>query len=166
MKGILRAAGVGLGLWLVLNGGPVRAQGLGGGYLLPNRRPAVSPYINLLRTGSDPAINYYGIVRPEVAFRSSINSLDQQQSNLANQQAQEYTQNSQLPPTGQGAGFSTQYRYFMTVGGRPGMGSGGSGGRPGMGGGMRPGGGMGGMTAPGGGAGFTGGGGASNYRRQ
>jgi hypothetical protein len=38
-------------------------------------RPAVSPYLNLLRGGTNPAINYYGLVRPEFQFRRSINAL-------------------------------------------------------------------------------------------
>lgn len=42
------------------------------GGITPNARPAVSPYINLVRPGTAPAINYYGIVRPEIAFRNSI----------------------------------------------------------------------------------------------
>jgi hypothetical protein len=59
--------------------GPVRAQ-------LPYNRPqtspfgqpAVSPYLNLLRQGTNPAINYYGIVRPQIDTQSSIMQLQQQ----------------------------------------------------------------------------------------
>lgn len=34
------------------------------------RRPAFSPYLNLLR-GGNPVLNYYGIVRPEQEFRAA-----------------------------------------------------------------------------------------------
>lgn len=34
------------------------------------RRPAFSPYLNLLR-GGNPVLNYYGIVRPEQEFRAT-----------------------------------------------------------------------------------------------
>jgi hypothetical protein len=33
-------------------------------------RPTISPYLNLLRQGS-PALNYYGLVRPEQEFRTA-----------------------------------------------------------------------------------------------
>ncbi len=35
-----------------------------------NSRPTISPYLNLLRQGN-PALNYYGLVRPEQEFRSA-----------------------------------------------------------------------------------------------
>jgi hypothetical protein len=41
-------------------------------------RPTVSPYLNLLQRNTNPAINYYGIVRPEFQFRRTINQLASQ----------------------------------------------------------------------------------------
>ncbi|MBI1901909.1 MAG: hypothetical protein HYS13_12465 [Planctomycetia bacterium] len=38
----------------------------------PPRRPPVSPYLNLLRSNEDPAVNYYALVRPEIELRKSI----------------------------------------------------------------------------------------------
>lgn len=35
-----------------------------------NSRPTISPYLNLLRQGN-PALNYYGLVRPEQEFRAA-----------------------------------------------------------------------------------------------
>jgi hypothetical protein len=55
---------------LALAQAPLRPGGISA-----NTRPAVSPYINLVRPGAAPAINYYGIVRPEIAFRNSIGQL-------------------------------------------------------------------------------------------
>jgi hypothetical protein len=44
----------------------------------PTFRPPVSPYLNLLNGGSNPAINYYGIVRPELRFQTQSQQLSQQ----------------------------------------------------------------------------------------
>ena len=38
-------------------------------------RPPFSPYLNLVRPGGSPALNYYGLVRPEVQARQSIQNL-------------------------------------------------------------------------------------------
>jgi|GEM_PF-2366055 len=43
-----------------------RAGGIG-----PTSRPTFSPYLNLLRSGNSTLFNYYGLVRPEVEFRSA-----------------------------------------------------------------------------------------------
>jgi len=84
------------------------------------RAPVTSPYLNLLRSGTSPGINYYGIVRPEITFGNSLyqlgaqqNLLQGQQGELANQQTAlaAYTQ---LPATGHTAGFMTQSKYFMS----------------------------------------------------
>ena len=50
---------------------PQPAQGPLGG------RPVYSPYLNLLR-GGDPAINYYGLIRPQVQFQQSDAQLRQE----------------------------------------------------------------------------------------
>lgn len=111
------SAGV-LALLAVFAAEPAHAQ-QPGGYISPVSRPAVSPYINLLRSGASPAINYYGIVRPEIAFRSSINNLQGQEGTLATQQ-QELAAYTALPPTGHVSGFQTQGKYFMSNGGQVG----------------------------------------------
>jgi hypothetical protein len=99
----------------ILAGQSARAQQPGG--LDPSRRPAVSPYVNLLRTGSSPAINYYGIVRPEIMFGNALNQLQSQQATLANQQ-QDQAAAIALPATGHRSGFMTQGKYFMSSGGQ------------------------------------------------
>ena len=87
----------------------------------PTNRPVVSPYINLLRQGATPAINYSTLVRPELEFRSNFNQLQNQ--TLANQQAisglaQGGPLGNQLI-TGARAGFQTQGAYFQTMTGGP-----------------------------------------------
>ena len=53
------------------------------GPLAPGRPPAqagptFSPYLNLLRGGTNPVLNYYGLVRPELQWRSSVRQLSQE----------------------------------------------------------------------------------------
>jgi hypothetical protein len=49
-----------------------------GSYTRPrtNSNPTVSPYLNLNRAGSNPAINYYGLVRPQMDTNRSFQQLD------------------------------------------------------------------------------------------
>jgi hypothetical protein len=81
----------------------------------PALRPPVSPYINILRSGNSPAINYYGVVRPEVNFSGSLFQLQTQQGLLANQQ-QDLVSYTAVAPTGHAAGFMTQSKYYMRMG--------------------------------------------------
>jgi hypothetical protein len=82
-----------------------------------NPYPTVSPYLNLARQRGNPAINYYGLVRPQFAFRSAVQQL--QQGIQANQDAfvDLETASTGLPATGLGAGFFTHLRYFQSTGG-------------------------------------------------
>src|SRR5262245_33245992 len=59
-------------------------------------RPTVSPYLNLLRRGGSPALNYYTLVRPQNQFYQSLQQL--QQDVGAN--AQELNSLQQSPTTG------------------------------------------------------------------
>ena len=87
-----------------------QAQNFGGGV----SRPAVSPYLNLQR-GGDPAINYYGLVRPQVAAARAFATLGNDYNALANT----VNQSNQLVQTGHASSFMTQGRYFNTGGSRP-----------------------------------------------
>ena len=79
-------------------------------------RPAFSPYLNLVRPGASPALNYYGLVRPEIQARQSIQNL--QGAVSTNQRALgslEADLNS-LPGTGHQTMFLNHQSYFMTNG--------------------------------------------------
>src|SRR5262249_43043171 len=77
-------------------------------------RPPVSPYINLNRVGTEPGINYYGIVRPEIRFNAAIPRLQQQVATT--QQAVSTLEASPvLPTTGHPFAFQSQGRYFQTL---------------------------------------------------
>jgi hypothetical protein len=45
------------------------------GGIRPVTQPTFSPYLNIVRPGASTAVNYFGIVRPELAFRGSIGQL-------------------------------------------------------------------------------------------
>jgi hypothetical protein len=44
----------------------------------PYGTPAVSPYLNMVRAGTNPAINYYGLVRPQMDTARALQTLQQQ----------------------------------------------------------------------------------------
>ena len=78
--------------------------------------PTVSPYLNLLRPGSSQAINYYGLVRPQVEFQQSIQAL---QSQVGFQQAQDMFRATEPGVTGHSVYFLNYGGYFQSMTGRP-----------------------------------------------
>jgi hypothetical protein len=112
MKHLFRS-GLSLGL-LVSLAGSAHAQ-FGPQYQLPSARPAISPWLNLLRGGASPANNYFNLVRPEQDFGSNIYQLQgQTQANRAAINNLEY--GPYAFTTGHRSGFMTQGRYFMNNG--------------------------------------------------
>jgi hypothetical protein len=101
-----------VGLAMGFSAPSVRAQGLGipGN---PSSRPPVSPYINLLRGGSSGGVNYYGLVRPEIEFRSGIQR-NQQQIAAGQQSVTELT--AGLSTTGHSTRYMTHWNYFLNNG--------------------------------------------------
>jgi hypothetical protein len=83
---------------------------------LPNTAPVYSPYLNLLRGGSF-LNNYYGLVRPEIAFRSSILGLQQQTAQIPDVYAAAVAA-SGLPTTGHATRFLNTTHYFLSAGGQ------------------------------------------------
>src|SRR5262249_54130740 len=84
----------------------------------PIAPPVVSPYLNLLRRGSSPAVNYYGLVRPEFEFRSDIRQLQQQVNTVAADQAAA-EQAAGIPYTGHPTMFNNPSHYFPSMGTGP-----------------------------------------------
>ena len=84
----------------------------------PPSLPPVSPYLNLLRGGSSPLGNYYGLVKPELELRSGLQSV-QRQADLNSRsigalQGNLYGNQSNLGPgqTGTRAYFNNTMGYF------------------------------------------------------
>lgn len=74
-------------------------------------RSPYSPYLNLARPGN-PAINYYGLVRPEQEFRNSIANLRGQVGTL-NQEVNRINPNATgLPQTGHPVAFMNYSHYY------------------------------------------------------
>jgi hypothetical protein len=99
------------------------AQFVAPGYVRPQvnpiRRPTLSPYLNLAR-GGNPAITYYGLVRPQFEAQAQFSQLQQQ---LADQQAligAQQNLTTGVPITGRAAGFQTHLGYFQNWRGRSG----------------------------------------------
>jgi hypothetical protein len=108
----------------------IYAQPQIGSYSPPvvNPRPVVSPYLNLNRGGSPPAINYYGIVRPQIENHQAIQGLQQQvqttQTQLQNQTGA--MANEEMAPTGRAVGGYLNYTHYFPLFSRGAGGSGGA----------------------------------------
>jgi len=94
---------------LLLLSGFAHAQGVRPG------RPTVSPYLNLLRRGTDPALNYYNLVRPQNEFINSIQQL-QGQVSTNRQGISDLQKSTGLPPTGHTTRFLSHSSYFLNAG--------------------------------------------------
>jgi hypothetical protein len=112
MRLALTTAGV---LASLLVGGETRlyAQTFGRPPVNPAARPAYSPYLNLYRRGN-PAINYYGLVVPQVGFANSITTLQQQTAGLG-REVTTLEESATLPATGHAIQFQSHQRYFQTL---------------------------------------------------
>jgi len=109
-----------VGLAFVCTAAPLWAQGLPGYGGNPANRPPVSPYLNLLRQGSPAAVNYYGLVRPEVNFQNALYQAEQQ---IATNQQSISSLAGGLPTTGHPARYMTHWAHFLNTGIAPGIGS-------------------------------------------
>src|SRR5262249_237412 len=74
----------------------------------PAVRPPFSPYLNLLRQNSSPAVNYFGLVRPQQQFAGSLQGLQQTTAQLGATVAG----GDQPPVTGEAFGCQTQRAQF------------------------------------------------------
>jgi hypothetical protein len=73
----MKTAGLAL-LLLAALPGTLRAQVGAPRVGTPATAPTVSPYINLLRNPNAPALNYYGLVRPQFQTNAGLQALQQQ----------------------------------------------------------------------------------------
>ena len=86
----------------------------------PYSPPVLNPYLNLLNRGN-PAINYYGIVRPQIQQGQQLQMLQLGLTRTAEEAAAQQSATTApgasgvLPDTGHVAGFMTYTKYFNTV---------------------------------------------------
>ncbi len=103
-------------------GSTANAQGPGS----PPNRPTVSPYLNLLRSNGSPALNYYGLVRPEINNRQNLQAI--QSATAANQRTiGDLLNGGELSATGVPTQFLNHGSYFMNQGNGGSAGRGGNG---------------------------------------
>ena len=95
---------------LSLAAGPAAAQP----QLQGAPRPTFSPYLNIVRPGGSPPLNYFGIVRPEIQARQAIGNLQ--------------AGGTEVQATGHQTMFMNHGSYFLTGGAGS---TGGTGGGPG-----------------------------------
>ena len=84
-------------------------------------RPAVSPYLNLLRPGNSPGVNYYGLVRPQLELQNGLRNLQQQVQ--TNETAIAGLNKAILPTTGHTSTFLNTGGYYSGGAGTNGGGS-------------------------------------------
>ncbi len=76
--------------------------------------PTFSPFLNLTRRDIDPAVNYFGIVQPQIATANALRSIQQQITpSLQQQMAGQGAIDSSLPITGQPSFFLNTGGYFL-----------------------------------------------------
>jgi hypothetical protein len=115
MKSPVHAGLAALALLLGYAADEGRAQGRSAPRSITSSQPTVSPFINLGRGAGvfNPAIDYFGIVRPELNFQTTQQALGQQTAVLQ----QQVQQLEGLPPgsvvTGVRAQFQNYGRYFQ-----------------------------------------------------
>lgn len=94
------------------------------------RPPTFSPYLNLLRANGSPALNYFGLVRPEVQARQALQNLQTavtaNQQSIGDIQAGNAGNAGLLPTTGHPSMFMNYGSFFLTGGAGGTMNSGGN----------------------------------------
>jgi hypothetical protein len=109
----LALASLAVGLVLCVDATPVRAQPPGAPGLQPQSPPTLSPYLNLLRRGNSPTLNYLTLARPQLNFQNSLSNLQQQVGN--DQQSIADLEAGVLPMTGHSAMFLNTRGYFQSM---------------------------------------------------
>ena len=82
----------------------------------PYARPTISPYLNMLRTNVNPALNYYGLVRPQMQTSRALQAFQQEllpvAGGLPPAVEQASAASSLLPTTGHRTSFYNYSTYF------------------------------------------------------
>jgi hypothetical protein len=84
----------------------------------PYARPTISPYLNMVRPGTNPALNYYGLVRPQIQTSRALQAFQQELLPVAGGLAPAVEQAgavSNLPTTGHKTSFYNYSTYFPSA---------------------------------------------------
>lgn len=88
--------------------------------------PIISPYLNLVRPGTDPGFNYFTLVQPQMQQQrnAEMNASQLQGVNQDLQQAKTgaYGPTGGLRPTGRGASYRNYSHFYPAMGGQGGGG--------------------------------------------
>jgi hypothetical protein len=120
MKRFVVACTLAIGLGVLASAGQAQAQyGLPGMPQNPYVRPPISPYLNLNR-GGNPAINYFGLVQPQLQTTEQLQMLQMQQTQMAQLGFGGTDPNAAAPgitASGHHANFFNYGHYFGPPGG-------------------------------------------------
>jgi hypothetical protein len=84
----------------------------------PYYRPPISPYLNMVRPGTNPAINYYGLVRPQIQTTRTLQTFQQELQAVGSGLSAAPTSQAQsdnLPTTGHTTSFYNYGTYFPSA---------------------------------------------------
>jgi hypothetical protein len=84
----------------------------------PFGAPRVSPYLNMLRPGANPALNYYGLVKPQMNTNQSIQQLQNYTFGMNNTNQATKEDTNRMSNTGHAVQFFNYGNYFPMATGR------------------------------------------------
>jgi hypothetical protein len=83
-----------------------------------NPRPVVSPYLNLNHGVGNPAVNYYGLVRPQIENHQAIQNLQQQVQTTQGMMQQNQPgalPTEEMSPTGRAVGGYLNFSHYFPL---------------------------------------------------
>ena len=113
----LQFAGIAALVAVGLSAGTAAAQFPGGRVGNLPAGPTVSPYLNLLRGGTGPAINYYGLVRPQFQTNANLRALQKEIGQPSGPTVADGGPQDDIFVTGHAATFMNYGGYFQSTGG-------------------------------------------------
>jgi hypothetical protein len=122
MKCFALACTLATGLSVLATGGRAHAQfGLPQPPTNPYLQPPVSPFLNINRGGGNPAVNYFGIVQPQLQTAQQLQALQMQQAQMmqlgTGANLIDVNNPGVLAATGHGSQFFNYGHYFGPPGG-------------------------------------------------
>lgn len=92
------------------------SHGQGQGSAVPAPPSGAMNWLNLNRAGNSPAVNYYGIVRPNAVTQNSLQNIQQEYNNLSQSVLNNDSNTTTMNGTGHSATFMNYGHYFPRMG--------------------------------------------------